>query len=228
MTTQNLAIAFDATVEPLNTGVHTLTANAFELLLKHLDDDREEAARKYVSFHTRLTRYFDWRGYSMSDCLADETMTRIARKIERGVAIVNFQAFMFGVARKVAIEASKAREREHKLVTSLSYGEPSRDRLDEEILASVDAALLKLTPSGRELLLAYYGTGDDKNMELRRKLAEREGVSLNALRIRVYRLKSMLEMHVKPSLNIDSRSLPTGIRQALITSELSGPTLRLV
>jgi hypothetical protein len=103
---------------------------------------------------------------------------------------------MFGVARKVAMEALKEREREQRILTYLSQAGSSDDS-DEDLLARVEAGLLKLTPTGRELLLAYYA----RNTALRRKLAADEGISLNALRIRVHRLKAMLETYVKPELN---------------------------
>src|ERR1051325_3470352 len=193
MITQSVAVAFTSPAELATAREWTLTTNAFELLLKHFDDNRDEAARKYVSLYTKLTRYFDWRGCNMPDWHADETMIRIARRIEQGAIITNFQGFMFGVARKVAMEALKEREREQRILTYLSQAGSSDDS-DEDLLARVEAGLLKLTPTGRELLLAYYA----RNTALRRKLAADEGISLNALRIRVHRLKAMLETYVTP------------------------------
>lgn len=202
MTTQSVAVAFTSPAELATAREWTLTTNAFELLLKHFDDNREEAARKYVSLYTKLTRYFDWRGCNMPDWHADETMIRIARRIEQGAVITNFQGFMFGVARKVAMEALKEREREQRILTYLSQAESSDGSLDHEnLLARIEAGLLKLTPGGRELLLAYYTGGDDKNREFRRKLAANKGISPNALRIRVHRLKAMLETYLKPDLD---------------------------
>jgi DNA-directed RNA polymerase specialized sigma24 family protein len=198
MTTQNLAVALQQSLELAPASDWTLTATAFELLLKQLDNNPDGAALKYISLYTKLTRYFDWRGCDMPDWHADETMTRVARRIEQGAIITNFQGFMFGVARRVAMEASKEREKEQAILTYLSQASSSHDSLDqEELLSRLEASLLKLNPKNRELLLAYYASSDEKNMEVRRKLAEREGISINSLRVRVHRFRLILEDYVK-------------------------------
>jgi len=138
----------------------------------------------------------------MAGLYADETMDRIARRIEQGATITNFQGFMFGVARRVVIEALKKREKEQKLLNYLSQAKPYHPCNHREyLMARIDASLLMIPPTGRRLLIAYYAPGDDKNMKLRRELAQREGISLNALRVRVHRLRAMLETYVKTDLD---------------------------
>src|SRR5690242_1045255 len=183
MTTQSLSLALQQPVDFAPRRDWTLTATAFESLLKQLDDNREGAALKYVSLYTKLTKYFDWRGCDMPDWHADKTMTRIARRIEQGATITNFQAFMYGVARKIAMEALREREKEQTILTYLSRPAFFQDCHEEDdLLSRLEAGLRQLTPRNRELLLAYYASGDEKNMEVRRKLAEREGISINGLR----------------------------------------------
>ena len=215
MASQSVALAFSQVPEPATTGNWSLTTESFELLLKQLDADREEAARKYVALYFKLNRFFEWRGCSNPDWLADETMTRIARRIEQGITITNFQGFMFGVARKIAIESLKEREKEQKMLTSLSpQVEDHDDRIYvDELMARLDAGLLKLPPNGRRLLIAYHAAGDDKNMKIRRELAQREGISVNALRVRVHRLKMTLEAYIKTDLD---RELPSSFSGATL------------
>ena len=206
MASQSTALAFSQVPEA-TTENWSLTTASFELLLKQLDADREEAAQKYLALYFKLNRFFEWRGCANPDWLADETMTRIARRIEQGITITNFQGFMFVVARKVAIESVKEREKEQKMLTSLSpQVEDHDDRIyADELLARLDAGLLKLPPNGRRLLIAYHAAGDDKNMKIRRELAQREGISLNALRVRVHRLKITLEAYMKTDLDRELR-----------------------
>ena len=212
MMPQSVIVAFPEATELAPAKDWMLTTEAFELLLNHLDNDRDEAARKYVSLYTKLVRYFDWLASSMPAWHADETMTRIARKIEKGAVITNFQGFMFGIARKVAIEALKEREKEQRALAYLSQAGSDQPDLEQEyLLARLEAGLLKLSPRGRELLLAYYATSDDKHMEIRRKLAAREGISVTALRVRVHRLKMMLQTYLEPDLDSELQAEPAAL-----------------
>lgn len=216
MTTQNLAVAFQQPIELAAARDWTLTASAFELLLKHLDDDRDTAALKYVSLYTKLTRYFDWRGCHMPDWHADETMTRVARRIEQGAIITNFHGFMFGVARRVAMEVSKEQEKKQTTLTYLSLVASSHDSPDqEELLSRLEAGLLKLNPKDRELVLAYYASSDEKNIEVRRKLAQHEGISINSLRVRVHRLRLILESYLNAELDCCSLAEANLLREVI-------------
>ena len=226
MAPQSAALALAQTTESA-TRDWGLTTESFELLLKQLHADRDEAARRYVALYDKLERYFEWRGSNMSGSYADETMNRIARRIEQGATITNFHGFMFGVARRVAIEALKEREKEQKLLSHLSHAEPNHPCVHREYLMSrLEAGLLMMPATGRRLLLAYYATGDDKNMKLRRELAQREGFSLNALRVRVHRLKVMLEIYVKTNLDDAYQTEATAAQDnAERPATVSGPTL---
>lgn len=185
----------------------TLTAGSFELLLKQLHDDPDEAARRYISVYGKLMRYLDWRGCRMPDWYADVTMTRIARRLEQGATITNFQGFMFGVAKKVAIEALREQEKEQKTLSCLAQVETDHGcAYEESLFERLEAGLLRLPPGSRRLLIAYYAAGDNKNMELRRELAQREGISVNALRVRVHRLKSLLEAYIAADLHNEAQS----------------------
>jgi len=185
----------------------TLTPESFELLLRQLHDDPDEAARRYISVYGKLMRYFSWRGCRMPDWYADETMTRIARRLEHGATITNFQGFMFGVAKKVAIEALREQEKEQRTLSCLSQVETNHGcAYEESLFEHLEAGLLKLPPDSRRLLISYYATGDDKHMKLRRELAQREGISLNALRVRVHRLKSLLEAYIAADLDNEAQS----------------------
>src|SRR5215471_13414988 len=64
-----------------------LTAPAFEGLLGALDADRDRAAEEYERLRTRLIGLLRWWGASQPEDLADETLDRVARKIQDGVDI---------------------------------------------------------------------------------------------------------------------------------------------
>ncbi|HWP43187.1 MAG TPA: hypothetical protein VNO14_08140, partial [Blastocatellia bacterium] len=64
-----------------------LTHDAFSGLLAHFDEDAERAAREYEIIRAALIRLFRYRGCNSPDELADETINRVARKIEEGEVI---------------------------------------------------------------------------------------------------------------------------------------------
>ena len=60
----------------------TLSAGAFEKLLAAFDPDRERAAERYEDARSRLVFFFESRGAFDGDGLADDTLNRVARKLD--------------------------------------------------------------------------------------------------------------------------------------------------
>jgi DNA-directed RNA polymerase specialized sigma24 family protein len=175
----------------------TLTKEAFEKLLSYLDPNYELAAEKYVTFHNKLLKFFEWRGCLVPDLYVDETINRVTRKIEQGTVVDNFQGFLYGVAKNVLREALK---HDGEVKTSVDAGTFGNIPLPESVepdyrLECIEVCLLQLPAEGRELLLAYYETGPSL-LRQRRELARRQGVSLVTLRVQVHRLRRTLEKHV--------------------------------
>jgi hypothetical protein len=81
----------------------TLTQEAFDKLLSWLHPDREEAGRRYEDIRCKLIRYFLSRGLSEAEEFADETINRVAQKID--VITKEFTGdpvyYFYGVARSV-------------------------------------------------------------------------------------------------------------------------------
>jgi hypothetical protein len=57
--------------------------------------------------------------------------------------------------------------------------------------------LQKLTAAQRELIVEYYRGGQGQQIERRRDMARRLGITMNALGIRVCRIRSALESCVE-------------------------------
>src|SRR5215510_7274409 len=103
-----------------------LTPEAFKKLLAVLDPDPETAGVKYEQLRHKLIRFFEWRGSFISDELADETLNRLARKIDEGEEIEkNVFALSLGIARFVLLETLKR---------------PGNRRVEMKEMASVAAA----------------------------------------------------------------------------------------
>ena len=85
-----------------------LTASAFDRLLLRLDPDPSRAAVAYETLRLSLTRFFDWRGAHFPDECADETMNRLARRLDEGAAVADIRSFALGIARLVLLEQARS------------------------------------------------------------------------------------------------------------------------
>jgi len=175
----------------------------FRLLLSRLDADDRRAGAEYERIRRALTRFFDWRGVSSPEECADETLDRLARKMEQGVAVADVAGFAHGIARLVLQEALRSDARREPLDVD-PPAVPIVDSAEREALSrSLEICLDRLPVGGRELVLAYYAAGTGRSKILgRSRLARRLGLSDNALRSRVQRLRDRLEecvrRHVSP------------------------------
>ena len=88
----------------------TLTQEAFDKLLIALGGDRESGSDRYLEIRTNLTRFFEWRGCPFPEDHADETINRMAKKVDEGEEILNPSGYAMGVARLVVLEIVKGRQ----------------------------------------------------------------------------------------------------------------------
>src|SRR5207253_9181889 len=66
-----------------------LTQGAFERLLDWLGQDSELSGERYLEMRKRLVLYFDRKGCLSPDDLADETLNRVARRLEEEGTIIS-------------------------------------------------------------------------------------------------------------------------------------------
>jgi DNA-directed RNA polymerase specialized sigma24 family protein len=171
-----------------------LTAEAFEALLARLDADRERAGERYEVIRHKLIRLFEWRGCEDAEDLADETINRVARRLAEGVqlGVSDPYSYCCGVAHLLFKEVCRNRERERKRregepAPLAVLPEPEEDERHDALCRCLD----RLPPNARTLLLRYY-EGEDR-IRGRRRLATELGIPLNALRIRVHRVRRAVE-----------------------------------
>jgi hypothetical protein len=174
-----------------------LTPDAFEKLLRWLDPDRDKAGEKYEKIRLRLIRTFSCRGCGYdSDDLADETVNVVASKIDWLVA--NYQGdpalYFYGVAKKIHLEYLKTRP--------LPEPPPLPDKSEIEQQCDCLERCLdqEFTPAERDLVLRYHEKEKGEKIRTRKEICGQLGISINALRIRVYHLHSRLRPCIEECL----------------------------
>jgi len=169
-----------------------LTQDAFDLLLAQLDTDREQAGTKYEVLRRKLVKFFEWRRSAFTEELADDTINRIARNLEAGEQIRNFTAYCLGIARNVFLESLRTRKREEALQSLPHASAAPPDEMDRR-RECLQRCMRELSPENFHLIVQYYREDKQARIELRRDLAVRLGIPLNALRIRTHRIRTQLE-----------------------------------
>lgn len=172
-----------------------LTQEAFDRLLASLGRDRESAGEHYLATRAKLVRFFKFRGCPFPDDHADETINRVARRLVEGEKIRNQDSYYFGVAHMLLWEINKQNVRQQQAMRDLPGSTITSIQSDESEarIERLRQCLQKLCPGDRELILQYYHGEKGVKINGRKKLAERFGVSLNTLRMRVLRMRANLQ-----------------------------------
>jgi DNA-directed RNA polymerase specialized sigma24 family protein len=180
----------------------TITATGLARLLTRLDSDPDQAAREYERLRRTLVRFFDWRGAWPPEECADVTIDRLARRLEEDTPIEDVRQYALGIARLVLLERQRrgtnapveSRDDMHWIPAP---AQPEHDPL----LDCFDRCLSETPSDDRSLLLAYYQGERAAKIANRRRLAARLGVSDNALRSRMRRLRERIEQCVGDCLS---------------------------
>lgn len=171
-----------------------MTEEEFERFLKWLDEDREVAAQKYEQLRRKLTAYFIKRQCANAEELADKVLDAIARQLakQNSLLLCNPLPYIFGIARNVHrrhfdSKISDNNDIDWDRLVGQSYDEDHqrkelRNRCLEDCLQSLKGA-------DRQLFLLYY-----LNEIERPTLAARFGLTINALRLKMMRLRDQLRL----------------------------------
>jgi DNA-directed RNA polymerase specialized sigma24 family protein len=169
-----------------------LSPSAFARLLDRLGPDSESAGLAYEALRRGLVAFFSYRGAATPDECADETLDRLAARLDEGVDVQDVGRFTRGIARLVLLEhwrRSDARQVGLDERTEPAAAAPSDDTLHE----CLERCLSDLPPDGRTLILEYYVDAGRSRIERRRQIARALGVSETALRNRAQRQRDRLE-----------------------------------
>lgn len=170
-----------------------LLPEAFELLLQWLDPDRGQAGEQYEVIRHRLITFFYGRGCREADLLTDRTITVVASKMPQLIGRYEGKPvyYFIGVARKIYQEYLRSERRPP------SPPPPPPAGWTEQDYQCLERCLEKLAPHARLMFEEYYVRRDSD----RENLAKEFGISLNASRIRVHRIRESLRSCVNDCLD---------------------------
>lgn len=184
----------------------SLTQRALDGLLERLGSDPEAAGREYQALRARLVDYFDWKGAQRTDVAADETLDRVARRLDEGEPVERLHSYAYGVARLVLLEHLREQLREQRVSNGAAHlaavhPEPS----DEASIACLARCLQHLPSQERALIVGYYEGAGRSHLDGRKLLANRLGIPYATLKTRAHRLREKLEACMRRCLQTDSR-----------------------
>ena len=188
-----------------------LSPSVFDALLNWLDQGINSSGKTYLEMRQRLVFYFDRKNCSTPDELADETLNRVARRLEEEGTIESETPakYCYIVARFVFMEYLRESHRagialdEVRRQVSGDFVVPEVQNDEEKRLACLGRCTSKLEPVSRELIRRYYVGNARVKIANRRSLAESLGITMNALAIRACRLRDKLEACVRQCVKED-------------------------
>lgn len=182
---------------------------AFARFLVWLDGGMNSDGQRYLEVRRRLELYFDRKNCVTPAELADETLNRVAKKLEEHGEITDVapMQYCYIVAKFVFLEALRADKRSPfnrplsaKNGSNLSGQSATLLEADvaserkEKIADCLQHCLESLPTADRELIVEYYRGQQRSKIERRSALAARLGLTANALSIRAYRVRQRLEV----------------------------------
>jgi len=168
---------------------------------------------EYERLRWRLVTYFRLRFPAEAEALADEAIDRLARRLGDGTPVQNLAAYALGIARLIVFETQtrqrKERDAAREASLRLELQEPEGE--PDAALAALGACLEGIGKDAASLILDYYAADSGAaRIERRQRLAERVGLSLNALRNRALRIRVSLEECVQARLQAGSDATARG------------------
>jgi RNA polymerase sigma factor (sigma-70 family) len=177
-----------------------LTEEAFNLFLSWLAPDCDAAAQQYEKLRLRLIMLFHNRGCAVAEDLADETFNRVMRRLP---AIIETYvgapaAYIQSAAHSVYLDYLEKRWEPLPEQMPEPPHQPAEEQ--EQLYACLERCVARLSPHNRDLVIQYYRENKQAKIDHRKQLAERLGIALSVLRIRLHRLRRALRECIEACL----------------------------
>jgi RNA polymerase sigma factor (sigma-70 family) len=189
-------------------------ARGWQLLLGLFDADPDRAGEKFVRLSIRLEKLIESNPVYDPHSVFDRMIKRVCIRLDEGLVIRNIFGYLTNAARNASRESVRVtpRSEEPDDIETDQHSLPNQEQViinREEELEEVkrkalkkrclDECLGQLRPEQRLIIKRYYLPERDKETE-RKKLAEFMGITRDALKTRVSRIKDVLRKCIEPCL----------------------------
>src|SRR5688572_6245699 len=177
---------------------------SFDEILAWLNPDRDVAAQMYVQLRHDLAKLFMWGRCADPEGMTDETFDRVAKKVHE--VRQSYQGDPRLYFRAVANNLIKENFKKIKTQVSLDDVDlPAQQTIETaeetaDIEDCLQSCLRKLDNEKRKLILAYYAKEKQAKIDHRHELAQRFGISVETLRVRVFRIRASIEECIESCL----------------------------
>src|SRR5215203_3030783 len=171
---------------------------SFEEILAWLNPDREVAATMYVQLHHDLAKILTFRGCADPEGLTDEVFDRVAKKVHdvRSAYVGDPRLYFRAVANNLVKEELKKAKTQVSL-EGTELREPTTIESDEDSAEDIEeclrSCLQKLSAENRKLIVEYFAKEKQAKIDHRSELAQQFGISVENLRVKVYRIRVSLQ-----------------------------------
>ncbi len=178
----------------------------FNDLLTWLNPDRELASSIYLNLRHSLVRIFAWNMCADPEGMTDETFDRVARQVHILMKTYkgNPKLFFYGVANN-QIKEYRKKVKSYVSIEEIELAEDPPQEIEEETSEKrkkcLSKCIRKLPKAKRDLILTYYAKEKQAKIIHRAEMARKLGVSMEALRVRVLRIRDSLEECVELCLD---------------------------
>ena len=175
---------------------------SFEEILAWLNPDRDVAAVMYVQLRHDLAKIFMWGRCADPEGLADEAFDRVARKVHEVRPTYEGDPRLY--FRAVANNLIKENHKKIKAQLSLEDIDPPdlpiiepEDETAAEVDECLQQCLQELDADKRALILSYYAKEKQAKIDHRYELAQKFGITVETLRVRVFRIRESLAVCIR-------------------------------
>jgi RNA polymerase sigma factor (sigma-70 family) len=185
------------------------THEDWERFLKWLDPDRSSAAQRYEEIRAALVAYFRTERWPCAEDMADVVIERV---ICRGPKLFDSYVgdpknYFKSCARNLHLDYVRRSPRQpgdqfHEEVERPATFEEEK-AMEERRYACLEECMRRLTKGNRKLAIAYHEKEKGARIEHHKELAESFGITINALRLRMFRIHATLRECVTKCMDSD-------------------------
>ena len=180
--------------------LHVLEQDEFDRLLSWLDPNPQRAGLAYEKVRWRLVAILASRGCASAEELADETIDRVARRVIdiRDTYVGDKAIYFLGVMNNVHHEYLK-----RPMLPRPPEGDDDAET-KEKTHRCLEKCLDKLAANSRQMIERYYAGDRQAKIDLRKRIAQEFGISLNTLRLRALRIREKLQVCIEKCLQAET------------------------